>query len=248
MSKKLRFEVFKRDNFTCQYCGRMAPDAILEVDHINPVAEGGENDILNLITSCFDCNRGKGKRKLTDNQEIQKQQEQLLELSAKKDQLELLLKWRKELQKLDKKQVDVIDSILAEKTNRILSESGREDVKKIIKEYGLNDVIDAIEISINQYYNPHSITSVANVIKKLGGICRNRRKSKDDIFTSQKAYILGILKNKFYYPYVRERNLWDKLSQFIRDEEDISYITGVAKSCEDWFEFWDVLKKNCGGD
>ena len=48
ISKKLRFEVFKRDNFTCQYCGRMAPDVVLEVDHINPVANGGKNDILNI--------------------------------------------------------------------------------------------------------------------------------------------------------------------------------------------------------
>ena len=48
ISKKLRFEVFKRDNFTCQYCGRMAPDVVLEVDHINAVANGGDNNILNL--------------------------------------------------------------------------------------------------------------------------------------------------------------------------------------------------------
>jgi 5-methylcytosine-specific restriction endonuclease McrA len=58
--KKLRFEVFKRDSFTCQYCGKSAPDIILEVDHIHPVSRGGEEDITNLITSCFDCNRGKG--------------------------------------------------------------------------------------------------------------------------------------------------------------------------------------------
>lgn len=64
ITKKLRFEVFKRDAFTCQYCGRMAPDVILDVDHINPVSNGGDNDIVNLITSCKDCNRGKGKRKL----------------------------------------------------------------------------------------------------------------------------------------------------------------------------------------
>ena len=25
VSKKIRFEFFKRDNFTCQYCGRKAP-------------------------------------------------------------------------------------------------------------------------------------------------------------------------------------------------------------------------------
>ena len=60
--KKVRFEVFKRDKFTCTYCGRKAPDVVLEVDHIIPVAEGGKNDIMNLTTSCRDCNRGKGKR------------------------------------------------------------------------------------------------------------------------------------------------------------------------------------------
>ena len=51
LSKKIRFEVFKRDNFTCQYCGRKAPDVVLEVDHIIPVAKGGKNNIMNLITS-----------------------------------------------------------------------------------------------------------------------------------------------------------------------------------------------------
>ena len=80
IGKKTRFEVFKRDKFTCQYCGRMAPDVILEVDHIKPVAEGGTNKMINLITSCRDCNRGKGKVRLSDDTELKKQQEQLAEL------------------------------------------------------------------------------------------------------------------------------------------------------------------------
>ena len=41
LSQKIRFEVFKRDSFTCQYCGRKAPDVVLQVDHIVPVAKGG---------------------------------------------------------------------------------------------------------------------------------------------------------------------------------------------------------------
>ena len=41
ISKKLRFEVFKRDSFTCQYCGKSAPDVVLHIDHIKPVKEGG---------------------------------------------------------------------------------------------------------------------------------------------------------------------------------------------------------------
>jgi hypothetical protein len=67
MRPSVRFEVFKRDDFTCQYCGRKSPDVVLEVDHIIPLAEGGPTeDLLNLTTSCWDCNRGKGARLLGD--------------------------------------------------------------------------------------------------------------------------------------------------------------------------------------
>lgn len=60
LSPKTRFEVFMRDRFRCQYCGRPAPEVALEVDHIKPVASGGTDEMSNLITSCRDCNRGKG--------------------------------------------------------------------------------------------------------------------------------------------------------------------------------------------
>ena len=59
-SLKLRFKIFNRDNFTCQYCGRTIKDGIkLEIDHILPVSKDGKTTSKNLITSCFDCNRGK---------------------------------------------------------------------------------------------------------------------------------------------------------------------------------------------
>lgn len=65
LSKGLRFDIFKRDGFICQYCGQRPPDVVLEVDHITPVARGGTNDNMNLITSCEDCNRGKGAKLLS---------------------------------------------------------------------------------------------------------------------------------------------------------------------------------------
>lgn len=65
LGKKKRFQVFKRDSFTCQYCGSTPPRAVLEIDHIEPVSKGGDNDIDNLITACFDCNRGKSDERLT---------------------------------------------------------------------------------------------------------------------------------------------------------------------------------------
>lgn len=65
IGKKTRFEIFKRDVFACQYCGRIPPSVILEVDHVHPVSKGGTDDPLNLTTSCFDCNRGKSSNELS---------------------------------------------------------------------------------------------------------------------------------------------------------------------------------------
>lgn len=54
-----RFLTFRRDNFTCQYCGRTPPEVKLECDHVIARARGGADDIGDLITSCRDCNIGK---------------------------------------------------------------------------------------------------------------------------------------------------------------------------------------------
>lgn len=68
IKKGERFELFKRDGFTCQYCGRQPPEATLQIDHIVPVAEGGDNDEMNLITACRSCNLGKGANPLDNPQ------------------------------------------------------------------------------------------------------------------------------------------------------------------------------------
>lgn len=59
VSTRTRFEVFKRDSFTCRYCGRKSPEVVLEIDHITAIANGGTDDTVNLTTSCWSCNRGK---------------------------------------------------------------------------------------------------------------------------------------------------------------------------------------------
>lgn len=59
VSVRVRFEVLKRDDFTCRYCGKRSPEVVLEVDHIVPVCDGGTDDPINLTTACWNCNRGK---------------------------------------------------------------------------------------------------------------------------------------------------------------------------------------------
>lgn len=60
ISPKIRFEIFKRDDFSCQYCGVTSKESKLVIDHIYPIKHGGENDTQNLITACSRCNIGKG--------------------------------------------------------------------------------------------------------------------------------------------------------------------------------------------
>lgn len=60
--QSIRFEVFRRDDFTCRYCGSVSPDATLHVDHVHPVAAGGTDSIDNFVTACSDCNFGKSAK------------------------------------------------------------------------------------------------------------------------------------------------------------------------------------------
>lgn len=59
ISKRTRFEVLRRDDFSCVYCGVRPSKSDLHVDHIMPVSLGGSDDPSNLATSCRDCNNGK---------------------------------------------------------------------------------------------------------------------------------------------------------------------------------------------
>jgi len=64
--------VLKRDNYTCQYCGKIGPD--LTIDHILPRSLGGKTSWDNVVVACQECNVRKSNRPLheTDMQLIRK--------------------------------------------------------------------------------------------------------------------------------------------------------------------------------
>lgn len=152
ISKKTRFEVFKRDSFKCVYCGASAPDVLLHIDHIKPVAEGGDNDLLNLVTACASCNQGKGARELSDNAVIEKRKAQLDELNERREQLEMMMEWQDFLTNTD----DVLVEKIAEMYSELvpgwsLNLVGKNNLKSVIKKYGFNEVAESLRIAVNQY-------------------------------------------------------------------------------------------------
>ena len=54
--------VARRDNNTCQLCGKILLDRDIEIDHIIPYSRGGSSDESNLRVTCLECNRRKGKK------------------------------------------------------------------------------------------------------------------------------------------------------------------------------------------
>lgn len=182
LSKKIRFEVFKRDSFRCQYCGRSAPDAILEVDHIVPVADGGDSDIMNLITSCRDCNRGKGKSKLDDNAILARQKAELDELNERREQMEMMIQWREELGNISDMQAQEVGKLIFKLTGERLRTDQFNTVYSLIKRFGFNEVMTSAEISYRRYYLNYidpTREKFNYAFNKIGGVYYNRIKQGD---------------------------------------------------------------------
>lgn len=58
--KFTRANIYQRDRFRCQYCGRRAREARLNIDHIVPRSRGGSTTWENVVVACVDCNLRKG--------------------------------------------------------------------------------------------------------------------------------------------------------------------------------------------
>ena len=174
LSRAARFEVFKRDHFKCQYCGSMAPEVVLNVDHIHPVAEGGDDDYTNLITACFDCNSGKGKKLISDSTAIAKQRQNLEEMATRRDQMDMIIAWREGMRDMEETQVDMVDCQLREiNSSWGLTGYGRRNAKGIIRKYGLLEVLEAVDIFSN-----HPEVKMKGLFPYLYGICRKRAAQK----------------------------------------------------------------------
>jgi hypothetical protein len=204
ISKKTRFEVFKRDSFTCQYCGQSAPDVVLHIDHINPVAGGGANDIMNLITSCEPCNLGKGARELDDKSAIAKQKAQLDELNERREQLEMMLSWREGLAGIDEMQIDAFNDAFSKVTNCSLNEYGRAKVKRWLRHNTLEALLDALDASLDTYYkqgddDPEENNRLAGgAFNRTLSIIRGKAKYADRPHMKDLFYIRGIIRNRCY--------------------------------------------------
>jgi len=174
ISKKARFEVFKRDSFTCQYCGSTPPAVVLEVDHILAVASGGENDSDNLVTSCFNCNRGKSATPLTSVPES------LAARAARVEEAESQLKaYYKILQskkdRLYEEAWDIAEILSPGCSEKGFNTANRMSIERFLQRLDYYEVGEAMDIAICKYpSNQH------RAFKYFCGICWRKIKGTDN--------------------------------------------------------------------
>ena len=202
LSKKLRFEVFKRDSFTCQYCGRSAPDVILQVDHIEPRSKGGKNNILNLITSCAECNAGKSDRRLSDRAVVGKQKAQLDQLQERREQIAMMLQWQQELLNTEADTVIQLANMFDDMTpGWSTNERGRQSLLKWVRQFGPQAVLEAMKQSAAQYveFEDDRVTraSRSKAFDYIPRICAVAKRMQTKPYLRDLYYIRGILKKRF---------------------------------------------------
>lgn len=200
ISKKARFEVFKRDMFTCQYCGAQSPDVVLHCDHINPVAAGGDNDILNLITACAGCNAGKGATPLADNAALSKQRDRLVELEERRQQIEMMVQWRDELRSLDVDTITLIADRILARGKAEPNENGRAHIARWLKRFTVAELLRAVDEAFDIYlvYVADEPTSESweKAFKKIPGVADILRQENERPYLRRLIYIQGILRKR----------------------------------------------------
>lgn len=236
LSKTVRFEVFKRDRFTCQYCGAKAPEVVLHADHIHPVAEGGTNELLNLVTACAACNGGKGARLLDDRSAVERQRSQIEELQARREQLEMMLDWRDNAQAAV---VDVVEAVcerIGERGGYWPNENGKNDIRKWLKRYSLAEVLEALDESFDRHMRFDDKAPNADAwgvaFSKIPLLAGYNRKAAEKPFLSKLAYIQGILRNRLKNPKLRAMDALEEIH--VDWGVPLDTMEDEAKRADDW--------------
>jgi hypothetical protein len=245
ISPKLRFEIFKRDKFTCQYCGRAAPDVLLQVDHIQPVSKEGATDLLNLITSCKDCNAGKGNRELSDDSILQKQKAQLDELQARREQIEMMLQWQKELIKVDADAVSEVALLWQELVPGYqLNDNGLGNLKRIIQRFGITKTVEAMRLSAQTYLVLKDGKATSDSVEKswdyVTRIAAARQVAEEKPYMQELYYIRGILRNRC--PSCRQDIAMDLLEEAVHSGVSTDLLKRLARNARNWSQWQDDMR------
>jgi hypothetical protein len=248
VSKKTRFEVFKRDKFTCQYCGAKAPEVVLHCDHVDPVASGGKSDIMNLLTACAACNGGKGARRLDDSTVVERQRAQIEDLESRREQLEMMLAWRDAAQASAIDEVEEVAERIGERGGFWPNASGKADIRKWLKRFSLQEVLAAMDEAFDHYMKFNGAApdreAWGQAFSKIPAFASMKRQAVSKPYLPRLLYIQGIMRSRAEEP---RANYVERLDDCLAKGWIVADLEMIAKKTTGWAEFVAEMNRFASG-
>lgn len=167
------------------------------------MAKGGDNNVLNLVTACNECNNGKSDTLLSDKQALEKTIDELALIQERKNQIEQMVAWRKQLIEDRYAAADPIVKYWEETATRFqLNETGRKAVAQLVSKFGAEEVIESMTAAADRYlrFDPEGKVTEESWLfaySSISRICEVRRKDRTLPGFSRLYYCKGILRNRF---------------------------------------------------
>jgi len=238
INPQLRFEIFKRDEFTCQCCGKSTPNVVLYVGYKKPIEEGGTTDENNLETRCYECSA----------------QKPLEHLSERREQLEMMIEWKRGWRTYQSDSLElVIEYIHSKMPGFSLKEKAKKEVGKALKKYNVAKVLDTIDDAAEKTlrYDGNDELIRDSVEEYINNIHKFLYVDSQPVIRQKMFYVCGICKNRFnYWNRVKGMQLLETYVEALKrhgynegmlikdmDEE----VMPMTKKCKNWSEWSSIL-------
>lgn len=236
VTPKVRFEVLKRDKFTCRYCGAKAPDVVLHVDHIQPRSKGGTNDLMNLVTACKDCNNGKKARLLGDLSVSVANREAMEKAQEQAEQLRMMAQWQAELAQVDQQRHDLINRVLSARFHFTVTGAGlMAKIDRAISKSGMDKFVQAADGVRDWMAKQDATPDDMAIMDRLLRMMKYGDRQKDP--KAAAAYIVGIMRNRFSLGWRHLNGIGQSTIDAMAAGATFDGLCNEAKTCNQWLQY-----------
>jgi hypothetical protein len=250
IEEQFYLNILKRDLFSCIFCGSKSPENTLYVFRLKE----NKNNFPAYVTSCFDCSEIESNKTIYNDLIKEKHVKKAERIKESRKQLEQQIEWKKSFPNYKAEIFELIISYINGKIKPVfLQEDGVKIVSDWENKYGLEKLIDAIDISAKSYlwegYGEYRLKVTALFFDKIGGILYNTNlppiqnkisnikavgKNKHSSWDDRIASI--ILKN-----YVAELEKHLTETDIINNLE--LEVMQITKSAKNWYDWKTILEK-----
>ena len=238
--KRIKFEVFEKDSFKCQYCGSVAPIVTLQLRRIQEIQQSEKwLDTAFLSTSCAAC-----EKKQAGEAENAKRSEfiSIDELEERLQQLKMLINWRKGMLKIRKQQLANLVQYWENKVPKSpVDNIQRREILRYINKFSGDEIRAAMDMAADKFLKTEADgslnqESISNALHKIPEICAQKTQIANNHETDGLFQINELLKTNIT-GFFDSRRAFQWLNYARSWEISLDDLTTMASAVTSWTQF-----------